>query len=86
MARVYPITRDDFLKAVRRYARPHTHDLHVYSDGSKTVFVLLPIVTSKHRHYIEYATPSEKEANELLEKLKAMGFDPINAIVVKAEA
>ena len=82
----YPEDANEFLGMVEELCRPYTHVLTYNDDGRVYEIALAPKVTSNHRHYVVYRTPSKEEFEELLGKLKAMGFRPRRAAMVKSPA
>jgi len=69
LIRVYDVK--DFWQAVQLNCRPETH--MVVTD-EVSIVMMVPIVTSQHRHYIMIKLDDEKKVSEVLKRLKEQGF------------
>ena len=78
MARIYPRTLNDFYTAVQMNCTPQTH---LAVTDRATYVILVPIVTSQHRHYIVLQDVTEEEVTKALEWLQAHGYKVIEGRV-----
>jgi len=83
MAKIVVYSAGEFRKAVDRLARPQTHV--IVTDGATSI-VAVPRTTSRHRHYIQYASVDEREIGELVEYVKGRGFLVIEGFVQEVTA
>ena len=67
MVVIHTTSLEDFLKAVEKNTNPRTHFVLLEEGG---YLVLVPVVTSRHRHYIVLDASGEEieKARVLLEK------------------
>ncbi len=81
MARIVVLRKEDVRKALASLARPQTHI--VVTDEASQV-MLVPKVTSRHRHYYQYSGPKEEVA-ELVEAARKEGYEVIVGFVMAGE-
>ena len=78
MARVILFSVASFKKALRRMAKPQTHE--VVTDYATTI-TLVPKTTSRHRHYITYSSNNEEEIKELAKEAEKLGYEVLEGYV-----
>ena len=70
MAILYPESVEDFKQMVSANCQPTTH--MAVTDGA-TYIVMVPVVTSQHRHYIVLEAEEDK-VKQVLDWLRAAGY------------
>lgn len=71
MAILYPESPEDFKAMVKANCKSDTH--MAVTDGA-TYIVMVPVVTSQHRHYIVVEGFDEDVVKQLLDWLRSEGY------------
>jgi len=77
MAVITLTTIDDF-KKVLKYVNSNSH--LAITDSANTIW-LVPLKSSRHRHYFIYKAPSEKQLREILQEIGKQGIEIIQGEV-----
>ena len=77
MAIITLMTLEDF-KKILRYVSPDSH--LAVSDGVSYIW-LVPMKSSKHRHYYFFKSPSANQVEEALKLLRNIGLEQIQGEV-----